>query len=139
MCDYSLEHFASRPAKVGDTLVTTKFKYALTGGFCAVSEPNLAVCLLPGTELAFEREIESQAVFCLFRPRKLGANVARFRRVNENQRYMHHDALELPGGEFVLLTMLREGQHATVIQLPTTERQRKARGETVQEPIPSSA
>ena len=139
MCDYSLEHFASRPAKVGDTLVTTKFKYALTGGFCAVSEPNLAVCLLPGTELAFEREIESQAVFCLFRPRKLGANVARFRRVNENQRYMHHDALELPGGELVLLTMLREGQHATVIQLPATESQRKARGETVQEPIPSSA
>ena len=139
MCDYSLEHFASRPAKVGDTLVTTKFKYALTGGFCTVSEPNVAVCLLPGTELAFEREIESQAVFCLFRPRKLGANVARFRRVNENQRYMHHDALELPGGEFVLLTMLREGQHATVIQLPATERQRKARGETVQEPIPSSA
>jgi hypothetical protein len=35
--------------------------------------------------------------------------------------------------------MLREGQHATVIQLPATERQRKARGETVQEPIPSSA
>jgi hypothetical protein len=63
MCDYSLEHFASRPAKVGDTLVTTKFKYALTGGFCAVSEPNVAVCLLPGTELAFEQEIESQAVF----------------------------------------------------------------------------
>ena len=139
MCDYSLEHFASRPAKVGDTLVTTKFKYALTGGFCAVSEPNVAVCLLPGTELAFEGEIESQAVFRLFSPRKLGANVARFRRVNENQRYMHHDALELPGGQVVLLTMLREGQHATVIQLPATERQHKARGETVREPSSSIA
>jgi hypothetical protein len=124
---------------VGDTLVTTKFKHALTGGFCAVSEPNVAVCLLPGTELAFEREIEGQAVFCLFRPRKLGADVARFRRVNENQRFMHHDALDLPGGEVVLLTMLREGQHATVIQLPATERQHKARGETVREPTSSIA
>jgi len=138
MCDYSLEHFASRPAKVGDTLVTTKFKYALTGGFCAVGEPNVAVCLLPGTELAFEREIESQAVFRLCRPRKLGANVARFRRVNENQRCMHHDALELPGAQVVLLTMLREGQHAPVIQLPATERQHNARGETVREPNPSA-
>jgi hypothetical protein len=103
---------------VGDKLVTTKFKHAFTGGFCAVSEPNVAVCLLPGTELAFEREIESQAIFRQFSPRKLGANMARFRHVNENQR----DALELPGGQVVLLTMLHEGQHATVIQLPATER-----------------
>src|SRR6516225_6126615 len=138
MCDYSLEHLASRPARVGDALVTTKFRHSLTGGFCAVGEPNVAVCLLPGTELAFEREIESQAVFLLFRPRKLGANVARFRRVNENQRGMHHDALELPGAQVVLLTMLREGQHATVIQSPATERQHNARGETVREPSPSA-
>ena len=33
MCDYSLEHLASRPAKVGDKLVTTRFKHSLTGGF----------------------------------------------------------------------------------------------------------
>ena len=25
MCDYSLAHLASRPARVGDTLITTKF------------------------------------------------------------------------------------------------------------------
>ena len=35
MCDYSLEHLASRPAKVGDKLVTTTFKHSFTGGFCA--------------------------------------------------------------------------------------------------------
>ena len=64
--------------------------------------------------------------------------MARFRHVNENQLCMHHDALELPGGQVVLLTMLREGQHATVIQLPATERQHKARGETVWEPSPSA-
>ena len=52
---------------------------------------------------------------------------------------MHHDALELPGGQVVLLTMLREGQRATVILLPATERQHKARGETIWDPSPSIA
>ena len=61
MCDYSLQHLASRPAKVGDKLVTTHFKHSLTGGFCAVSKPDVALCLLPGTEVAFEREIESKS------------------------------------------------------------------------------
>jgi hypothetical protein len=124
MCDYSLEHLASRPAKVGDKLVTTKFSRSLTGGFCAIGEPKVAVCLRPGTELAFEREIEAPSGFWL-RPRKLGAKLARFRRVNEACRTMHHDALELPSGQVVLLTSLCEAQHATVIQLPATERQQQ--------------
>ena len=112
MCDYSLQHLASRPAKVGDKLVSTKFTHSLTGGFCAVGEPNVAVCLQPGTELAFEREIECEAGFRILPPRKLGAKVARFRRVNEAQPSMHHDALELPGGKVVLVTYLHEGQRA---------------------------
>jgi hypothetical protein len=61
MCDYSLEHLVSRAAKVGDKLVTTRFGQGLTGGFCAMGEPNVAVCLQPGTELAFEREIDTSA------------------------------------------------------------------------------
>jgi hypothetical protein len=31
---------------------------------------------------------------------------------------MHHDALEFPNGEIVLVTRLYEGQQATVLQLP---------------------
>ena len=31
---------------------------------------------------------------------------------------MHHDALEFPDGQTVLLTDLLEGQEATVLQLP---------------------
>ena len=54
MCDYSLHHVASRPAKVGDKLVTTQFNHSITRGFAAVGEPNVAVCLLPGTEVAFK-------------------------------------------------------------------------------------
>ena len=118
MCDYSLQHVASRPAKNGDVLVTTRFAEGLTGGFSAVGEPNVAVCVLPGTELAFEREIERYAALPLFRARKLGAQVARFRRVHENIPSVHHDGLELPGGKIVLLTNLRPGQRAKVLQLP---------------------
>jgi hypothetical protein len=129
MCDYSLEHIASRPAKVGDKLVTTKFSRSPTGGFCAIGEPNVAVCLQPGTELAFEREIETPSGFWM-RPRTLGAKLARFRRVNEGCRTMHHDALELPGGQVVLVASLCEAQHATVIQLPATERQQQPAQET---------
>ena len=58
MCDYSLHHVASRPAKVGDKLVTTQFNSSVTRGFAAVTEPNVAVCLLPGTEVAFDKEIK---------------------------------------------------------------------------------
>jgi hypothetical protein len=119
MCDYSLEHLASRPAEVGDRLVTTRFKHSLTGCLCAVGQPDVAVCLKPGTELAFEREIESLSPFWM-RPKKLGSKVARFRQVNQGCQTMHHDALELPNGQIVLLTRLCEGQLATVIQLPAT-------------------
>ena len=122
MCDFSLEHLASRPAKVGDQLVTTKFGGMYTTGFCSVGEPNLAVCIKPGTELAFEREIESDS---LWLTRRLESQVARFRRVNEDRTFGHHDALELPSGKVVLLTRLLVGQRATVLQLPVAEREKE--------------
>jgi hypothetical protein len=48
--------------------------------------------------------------------------VARFRKVNNEQPHLHHDALEFPDGQIVLLTRLCEGQHATVLQLPALRR-----------------
>ena len=57
MCDYSLHHIASRPAKTGDKLISTHFTTTITRGFADPREPNVAVCLLPGTELAFESNI----------------------------------------------------------------------------------
>jgi hypothetical protein len=79
---------------VGDKLVTARFGQGLTGGFCAMGEPNAAVCLQPGTELAFEREIKSHR---LLPPSKLGAQVARFWRANEA-----HRKLERLGAPLVL-------------------------------------
>jgi hypothetical protein len=119
MCDYSLDFVASRPAKVGDKLVSTQFSGSITRGFAAVGEPGVAVCLLPGTELAFEKDVEYGPRFRLFHQnKKIVERVAQFRRLNLNQPQAHHDALEFPGGEIVLLTRVRPGQVATVLQLP---------------------
>src|SRR5439155_17068309 len=119
MCDYSLDFVASRSAKVGDKLVSTQFSGSITRGFAAVGEPSVAVCLLPGTELAFEKDVEYEPRFHLFHERrKIVERVAQFRRLNPNQPHAHHDALEFPGGEIVLLTRMRPGQVATVLQLP---------------------
>src|ERR1700682_5486987 len=52
MCDYSLQHVKSRPAKVGEKLRTRYFNTG-TRAFAAPEDCNTAVCLLPGTELAF--------------------------------------------------------------------------------------
>jgi hypothetical protein len=123
MCDYSLHGVASRPARVGDKLVTTRFYNTMTCGFSAVEEPNVAVCLRPGTEVGFENEVERvltgfQLVFFKKSKTKLQYKVARFRQVNRDNPCTHHDALEFPDGQIVLLTHLRIGQRATVLQLP---------------------
>jgi len=119
MCDYSLHSVASRPAKVGDRLVSTHFGNSITRGFAAVGEPGVAVCLLPGTELAFEKDVEYEPPFHLFRKsERITGKVAQFRRVNPGQPHSHHDALEFPSGQIVLLTRLRPGQVASVLQLP---------------------
>jgi hypothetical protein len=122
MCDYSLHHVASRPAKVGDQLVSTKFQNSITRGFSAVGEPNVAVCLLPGTELAFDHPVECDPAFGFLPNRKIGQSVARFRHVNEDHPTAHHDALEFPDGQVVLVTRLCAGQRATVLQLPAAPR-----------------
>jgi hypothetical protein len=125
MCDYSLEHVASRAAEVGDRLVSTRFGDSITRGFAGESNRGMAVCLRPGTELAFEHDVEFDHV--LSRGREtVPARVARFRQIDTEAAHVHHDALEFPDGRIVLLTRLVEGQHATVLQLPAmpTEKER---------------
>ncbi|HXX07581.1 MAG TPA: hypothetical protein VEJ43_05885 [Pseudolabrys sp.] len=122
MCDYSLHDVASRPAKVGDKLISTQFPNAITRGFADPAQPRVAVCLLPGTELAFEKEVECDASFRFLPTRKSAHKVARFRQVNLNRPAAHHDALEFPDGKIILVTDLCEGQSATVLQLPNVGR-----------------
>ena len=118
MCDYSLHSVASRPAKVGDKLVVTDFAVAITRGCAAVGEPDVAVCLLPGTELAFEDNVRYDRARSFFGKARVHHKVARFRQVNMDDPHVHHDALEFPGGQIVMVTRLVAGQRATVLQLP---------------------
>jgi hypothetical protein len=120
MCDYSLHNVASRPARVGDNLVTKCFAATYTRGFAEAEEPTVAVCVLPGTELAFENEVEWDRPFAIFRRNPRLGKVVRFRQINPGNPHTHHDAVEFPNGKTVLLTNLCEGQKATVLQLPAS-------------------
>jgi hypothetical protein len=123
MCDYSLHGVNSRPAQVNDRLITTQFRNTITSGFSEIGKSNVAVCLVPGTEICFEHEVERvqtsfQLIFFRKSKRIIPHKVARFRQVNMDNTRTHHDALEFPDGQIVLLTHLRAGQRATVLQLP---------------------
>lgn len=120
MCDYSLHLVASRPAQVGDKLVTTDFARSITRGFSAVGEPEVAVCLLPGTEIAFQDDVRYDRAFSLFGKARIEHKVGRFRQLNMDDPHVHHDAIEFPGGQTVLLTRFVPGQHAVVLQLPAS-------------------
>ena len=133
MCDYSLESVRSRPAKVGDKLVTTDFG-TCTRGFASVDDRSIAVCLLPGTELAFAQPVRH--FLRLFRPNVVVEHsTAIFRQINRETALTHHDALEFPDGKVVLLTRLSEGQEATVLQLPAEPRTAEASDEQKRLPI----
>jgi hypothetical protein len=119
MCDYSLQNVASRPAKVGDRLTTRDFGTG-THGFAASENDQVAVCVLPGTELAFANPVECRPAGLLAWLRKrLDHRTAIFRQINKKCAAAHHDALEFPDGQLALLTSLEEGQEAVVLQLPT--------------------
>ena len=129
MCDYSLHHVASRPAKISDKLVTMELAKSSNRGFAAVGElgaklvihdtpPQVAVCLLPGTELAFDDDVRYDRAFRLFGKARVKHKVARFRQIDMDDPRVQHDALEFPNGQVLKLTQLVAGQTATVLQLP---------------------
>jgi len=118
MCDYSLHSVKSRSAKVGDKLTTRNFGTG-TRGFAAPEEVTTAVCVLPGTELAFAKQpLRTATGFLGWGVKAIHHKTAIFRQVNKDEPRIHHDALEFPDGQVVLLTDLCEGQEATVLQLP---------------------
>ena len=133
MCDFSLQHAKSRPAVVGDKLVSHNFGRG-TIGFKAVDEPigdATAVCMLPGTELAFDKpiklrwshvegkSIERQFTTAIFRQKDKDKDK------DKDKPNVHHDVLEMPDGQQILLTELSEGQNATVLQLPAAPKTEK--------------
>jgi hypothetical protein len=138
MCDYSLHAVATRPAKVGETLITTTFPGTSTRGFASESETNVAVCMLPGTELAFAANVKYDNRWIW--TREVGFRVGKFGEIDRHVPDRHHDAIEFPDGSHVLVTLLCEGQRATVLQLPVMaqpagERARPAAGTTTATPL----
>jgi hypothetical protein len=118
MCDYSLHNVKSRPAKVGDKLTTHNFNTG-TRGFAAPEDASTAVCVLPGTELAFAKEVRcGRSGLFGWKASTINHTTAIFRQINKAEPHTHHDALEFPDGQIVRLTDVFEGQEATVLQLP---------------------
>ena len=141
MYDYSLHNVATRPAQIEDKLVTTKFNNSITRGFAAVGEPHVAVCLLPGTEIALDQNVECEPWFGvgILANKKIGQQLARFRQINTHNAMTHHDALEFPDGEVVLVSRLCEGQRATVLQLPAGSRAATAEETVVERQLRESS
>ena len=77
MCDYSLEFVESRPAKVGDKLISTGFPQTVSRGFASVKY---------GTAFLLSR--------------RAGQKTATFRKINKGVLHRHHDALATCGDMF---------------------------------------
>ena len=134
MCDYSLHNVKSRPAQVGDKLTTRDFGSG-TRGFAAAEDASIAVCVAPGTELSFTGQVScAPRNFPWRNSMTIAHATAIFRQVNKERAAVHHDALEFPDGEIVLLTHLSEGQQATVLQLPADPKA-AARLAAAQQPV----
>ena len=88
-----------------------------TRGFSASEDASVAVCVLPGTELSFAEDVRRIRQWP-WTTDVIHHKTAIFRQINQNNPNRHHDALEFPDGQIVLLTFLEQGQRATVLQLP---------------------
>jgi hypothetical protein len=121
MCDYSLQHAKSRPAAVGDKLTVKSFGMG-TYGFACQTNPVVVVCVLPGTELAFDDDVKLYSFEYVREHAIRRHRTVIFRQINKDQPLCHHDAIEFPDGLQILLNFLAQDQVATVLQLPAALR-----------------
>ena len=56
--------------------------------------------------------------------RSINSRVGKFGKIDPHVHDRHHDAIEFPDGNYVLVTQLCEGQRVSVLQLPVTEGER---------------
>jgi hypothetical protein len=119
MCDYSLHAVETRPAEVGETLISTTFRGTSTRGFASEKDLAVGVCMLPGTELAFADDVKYDNRWIWTRTTEW--RVGKFNQIEPEMHDRHHDAIEFPDGSHVLVTQLCEGQRVTVLQLPVSQ------------------
>jgi hypothetical protein len=72
--------------------------------------------MLPGTELAFAEDVKYDNRWIW--TKVINFRVGKFGAIEPDVPHRHHDAIEFPDGSNVLVTLLCEGQRATVLQLP---------------------
>lgn len=119
MCDYSMHAVSTRPAKIGDKLVTAEWNMTPTRGLVSPEDPDTAVCLLPGTEVSFAKPAKIKGLSVFSFPKVATSScVARFRKLDVKKSYAHHDAFEFADGRTVMVSDLETGQQVTVLQLP---------------------
>jgi hypothetical protein len=114
MCDYSLMHLKSRDAEKNEKLRTSQF-IGGSIGFVG-TEPDVAVCVRPGTCLAFDAP--AQARLGYYAEVKTYGVVGWFRQVEKYNPSTHHDAIEFDTGEVIKLCFFLPDQSATVMLLP---------------------
>jgi hypothetical protein len=106
MCDYSLHNVKTRPAQVGDKLITRDFRTG-SRGFSASEDASVAVCVLPGTELSFTDEVKHGRPWPWSKT-VIHDKTAIFRHINQDNPTTHHDALVLAlsdsGGDMLALS-----------------------------------
>jgi hypothetical protein len=128
ICDYSLMHAKSRPAAVGDKLTVCDMgsrTYGLTDDVATAGQWGnaTAVCLLPGTEVAFDEPVKRYNPEGTWRNQseviELKSSVGIFCQVDKENLCTHHDAFEFAEDhDRVLINHLVQGQRLTVLQLP---------------------
>ena len=119
MCGYSLENKLARPALQGENLMTCQFSGSTTSGFCDAINPEMAVCISAGTEIAFLAPIRFTGFWRIgLHSQHYGAKLARFREVTLDRGGRHRDALELENGGIILLNELEARQTVTILQIP---------------------
>jgi hypothetical protein len=119
MCDYSLEEYLSRDARIADHLVTRRFKKYDSIGLVDPQLSNVAVCLRPGTELLLS------GIPQLFQEQFGVGTVAQAtfeQRELPPKRVSHRDGVRFrDSNKFVLLQDMDEKVGVTVLTIPAKE------------------
>lgn len=119
MCDYSVMAERTREAKVGDRLITSKFGLLGHTGFRELyGDRHTAVCLRPGTELAFDDPVPNPHHESNERLPKFLSTTAKFTQINKGKTHTMHDVIEFNDNQSMWLGYVPTGQIATILQLP---------------------
>jgi hypothetical protein len=116
MCDYSMHAIKNRKAVVGDKVKTSDFMRTSSPGLESLTEPGVAICLIPGTGVEFDEPVQHRDIGLNFNtpiPFKIGRYVRKAGHETEFK-----DAVQFPDGSMVLMAYLVTNQTGTVTYVP---------------------